>query len=199
MRLPILTAAGVAALAMVAMPALGQRSTPKKANKFQITVVQGVEACTASTTTTGGTVNLPACDVQPSDSLCRFTTKNGKLKGKGLILAKTKDDVSVKAKLVGLNDECNGESLCAIASFRSTQDNCTSGDSCTAEDQTDFPLGVACCTVDKGKCQIKTTINESIPGAINPANNQSFIINGAGFARTGGGVPFRGGIMVELP
>jgi len=200
MRRFLLATASIAAFALIAMPAFGQRDTPKKANKFQATLVQGVEACTAATTTTGGTINLPACDVVPSDNLCRFTTKNGKLQGKGTVKANSKKgDIFVNVSVSGINDECNGETLCAIASFRATQNNCTSTNPCTTVDQTDFPLGLACCVVDKGKCKIKTSINATLPGAINAANNPEYTLEGVGLARTGGGVPFRGGVMVEVP
>jgi hypothetical protein len=200
MRNFLLATSAAAAFALIAMPAIGQQVTPKKANKFQSTLVEGVEACTAATTTTGGVINLPACDYTPSDSFCHYTTKNGKLKGKGAVKATSKKgDIFIAVKMSGLNDECNGESLCPVASFRATQDNCTSGDSCTTEDQTDFPLGLVCCTVEKGKCKIKASLNDALGGAIVAANNPSFTLNGVGMARIGGGVPFRGGIMVELP
>ncbi len=199
MRDFLCAATAVALFGFLAAPALGQVQTPpKKANKLILSVVEGVEACTAATTTSGGIINLPACDTTPSDSTCHFTTKNGKLKGLGLVKAiAKKGDIFLNVKVNGINDECNGESLCAVASFRATQDNCTSTDACTAEDQTDFPLGLSCCTVEKGKCKIKTSVNSALAGAINANNLPSYTINGVGLARTGGGIPFRGGLRVS--
>lgn len=198
MRNLVLATAALAAFGLLASPALGQvQNPPKKANKLIVTIVEGVQACTVANTSTGGVIDLPACDTQPADSLCEFTTKNGKLMGLGMAKAiAKKGDIFLNVKLNGLNDACNGESLCTVATFRATQNNCTSAAACTTTDQTDFPLGLSCCTVDKGKCRIKTSVNAALAGAINAANTPSYTINGVGLTRAGGGVAFRGGLMV---
>ena len=195
-----LVAASLFAVAAVAGPALGQRDVPKKANKYQATIVQGVEACTAANTILPGIAGTPACDpVVPSDPGCVFEAKGG-----GKLLAKSKDDVKIQAKLKKLVSEgvqsCEGQTLCAVASIRTTSDACDSGNPCTGEDQEDFPLGVACCLVQKGKCKIKTTINTALPGALVAGNRTEIIVGKVGLIRTTGspaGPAFRAGLLFE--
>lgn len=198
MRKILFTTAALAVFGLLAAPAMAQvQNPPKKANKLIITMVEGVQACTVANTSTGGVINLPACDAQPADSLCEFTTKNGKLRGLGMAKAiARKGDIFLNVKVNGINDACNGESLCTVANFRATQNNCSNSAACTTTDQVDFPLGLSCCTVDKGKCRIKTSVNEALAGAINGANTPSYTINGVGLSRVGGGVAFRGGLLV---
>ncbi len=185
-------------VAFLVGPAMGQRSVPKKANKYQATIVQGVEACTATNTTAPGILSTPACDpVVVSDPGCVFDNK-----GAGKVLAKSKDDIKISAKLSKLVNEgvnsCEGETLCAVASVRTTSDACGSGNPCTTVDQEDLPLGVACCTVQKGKCKIKTTVNTALPGALVPGNRTEFILGQVGLLRSGApGVAFRAGLLLE--
>lgn len=196
----VAAAAAVLTCSFVATPVLGQvQNPPKKANRMIVNLVEGVAACTVANTTTGGVINLDACDATPADTVCQFRTnpRNGKLMGLGMVKAiARKGDLALNIRVNHLTDSCNGESLCAVATFRSTQDNCTSGDACTTVDQEDFPLGLSCCTVEKNRCRIKTSVNEALAGAINPANSPSFTVNGVGLARVGGGVALRGGLMV---
>ncbi len=197
-RTTLLAAVAILGMALIAGPAMGQRNPPKKANKYQATIVQGVEACTASNTTAPGLLSTPACDpVVPSDPGCLFDNK-----GQGKVLAKAKDDIKLQAKLSKLINEgvqsCEGETICALASVRTTSDACASGNPCTTVDQADLPLGVACCTVQKGKCKIKTTVNTSLPGALVAGNRSEFIIGRVGLQRTGApGVSFRAGLLLE--
>lgn len=179
-------------VALMVSPALGVRNIPKKAGKYQITVVQGVQACTSPNTKAPGLLATAACDpVVPADTTCVFTEK-----GSGKIAAKAKDDIAVQAKLSGLNDDCNGESLCAVVDVTTSANGCQSSGDCTTIAQTDLPLGVACCTVDKNKCSIKTTVNTALPGALVPGKSSEFIVGRAGLSRTGGGVAFRGGLLL---
>jgi hypothetical protein len=179
--------------------AFGRPLPPKKANKFQATMVTGVQACTAANTTLPGALMTPGCDpVVANDTVCQFAEKNGKLKGKGKVLAKAKDDIKLKAKLVNLTDSCNGETLCAVATVTTTSDNCASGGSCTGVTSIDLPLGIACCLVEKNKCKIKTTVNTALPGALVPGNYTEFIIGEVGLKRTGASAPaFKGGLLLE--
>ena len=111
--------------------------------------------------------------------------------------AKAKDDIAVAVKLGGLDDACNGETLCAVASVRTSQNNCASSGDCSTVTQTDLPLGVACCTVDKGKCKLKTTVNQSLPGALVTGNAAEFIIGEVGMLRSGAAGPgFRAGLLL---
>lgn len=180
--------------ALIVSPVLGQRALPKKANKYQATIVQGVEVCTATNTTAPGVLATAACDpVVAADSLCQFTAK-----GSGKFLSKAKTDVSVQVKLSNLTDTCNGETLCGVASIRTSSDGCASGGSCSTVPQADLPLGIACCTVDKNKCKVKTTIGVSLPGALPAGNNTEIIIGEVGMVRTSGvteGVAFRAGLL----
>jgi len=85
---------------------------------------------------------------------------------------------------------------------RTTSDACASGNPCTTEDQEDLPLGVACCTVQKGKCKIKTTINTALPGAIVAGNRTEITVGQVGLLRTTGspspiGPAFRAGLLFE--
>lgn len=179
-------------MALMVSPALGARNIPKKANKFQVTVVQGVEACTAPNTTAPGVLATPACDpVVPADSVCLFTEK-----GSGKIAAKAKDDIAVQAKLGGVTDTCNGETLCAVADLRGSYDTCASTGDCTSQDSSDLLLGASCCTVDKGKCKIKAAISVTFPGALVIGQNSEFIVGKTGLLRAGGGVAFRGGLLL---
>ena len=168
-------------MALMVSPALGQRAVPKKANKYQATLVQGVAACTASNTNAPGILNSLACSpVAPSDPACVFEDNNGG----GLVKAKAKDDIAVQAKLKKLDAACEGESLCAVASVTSSYDECDNLDTCTTT-AIDLALGATCCTVEKGKCKVKTTINGALPGALVPGERTEFIIGEVGMLRTG--------------
>ncbi len=197
-RIKFIALGTILGMAFLVGPAVGQRNVPKKANKYQATIVQGVEACTSANTTAPGILSTPACDpVVPSDPSCVFDNKGG-----GKVLAKSKDDIKISVKLKKLINEgvasCEGETLCAVASVRSTSDACASGNPCTTVDQEDLPLGVACCTVQKGKCKIKTTVNASLPGALVPGNRSEFIIGRVGLKRSGSpNVAFRAGLLLE--
>ncbi len=175
-------------VALMVSPALGQRSPASKANKFQATLVQGVEVCTAANTTAPGVLATPACDpVVPSDATCVFGPK-----GKGQVAAKEKKgDITVQAKLGGVDAGCEGETLCAVASITSSQDNCASSGDCTSlrPNTTDLPLGIACCSIEKGKCKIKTSVNVSLAGALVTGNRAEFGIGEVGLLRAGAPAP----------
>ena len=181
---------GVAVLGvtLLAVPGSAIRSDPGKAKKFQGSLVSAYVECTAPNTTTVG-VGLAAC--QPADlvdDVCSIQADGG---GKLQAKADTKvGDLKVKAKLKGIAN-CEGETLCVVASVRVTTNNCTAGPDCTVVDLNDFPLVggpiPACCTVDKGKCNIKTTLNSALPvPALALGQNTSFEVDGCGLTRTTG-------------
>lgn len=188
----------VLAMSLMVSTSFARPISPKKANKYQATIVTGTEACTTPNTTASGVLATAACDpVVAADTVCQFDAPGGKRKGSGKVLAKAKDDIAISAKLGGLTDTCNGESLCAVASVRTSQNNCTSLGDCSTITQTDLPLGVACATVDKGKWKIKTTVNTSLPGALVTGNQTEFTLGEIGLLRAGGGVAFRAGLLLE--
>lgn len=196
MNRTILTLGGsILVLVLTASLASAVRNPPKKAGKFQASIIQGVETCasgTENTATAGGLLVLPACQpAVPSDPGCVFSEK-----GSGKLSAKGKDDIAIQMKLNGIDSACNGQALCARTSFRATTDACAAGADCTTLDQIDFPL-FACCVVSKGKCQVKTTVNTSIPGAIVSGNNLEIEILGCDVLRgTEPESAFRCGVMV---
>jgi hypothetical protein len=124
-------------------------------------------------------------------------------KGGGKVLAKSKNgDIDIKAKAKGIQG-CDGETVCLFASFNATQDNCTVGADCTTEEITDFPVTFSGCQpISKGKVKIQTTLNTEIPGAVNPANKVSLVIDGVklglptGTAGVSGKI-FAGGLLVS--
>ena len=181
-------------MALIVSPALGVRNLPKKANKYQATVVQGVEVCTTANTKGPGILNTDACDpVVPSDPLCVFTEK-----GSGKVQAKAKDDVTVQGKLSGLAETCNGSTLCAVASIRTASNNCASTGDCSTIPQADLPLGTACCLIEKGKCKVKIDIGVALPGALPSGNNAEITIGEVGFQRTSyvGNKAFSAGLLL---
>jgi hypothetical protein len=194
----VLFAGGVlVTVGLFASTSLARPISPKKANKYQATVVTGVEACSAANTTAPGALMTAACDpVVASDSVCQFTEKAGKPKGGGKVLAKAKDDIKINVKVKGITETCNGETLCAVASVRTSTNNCASTGDCSTIPQPDLPLGIACCLVEKQKCKIKTTVNTALPGALVTGNSTEFIIGEVGLKRTGGGVAFRAGLLL---
>ncbi len=124
--------------------------------------------------------------------------------GKGQAKAKSKTDISIKVKLRKVDPACNGETLCAVASVITAQNNCGLGD-CTTEAQVDLPLGIACCTVVDEKCDIKTTVNTALPGALVTGNSAEFQLGEVGLLRVGTPdnspnrqpAAFRAGLLLE--
>ena len=77
----------VLGVSLMASASFGRPATPKKANKYQATVVTGVQACTVTNTTAPGLLSTPACDpVVASDAVCQFGSAgkgSGKVAGQG--------------------------------------------------------------------------------------------------------------------
>ncbi len=187
-------------MALMVSPAFGARNVPKKANKYQATLVQGTIACTATNTTAPGLLATPACDpVVPADPGCVFED-NG---GGGLLKAKSKDDISVQAKVKKVDAACEGETLCAVAGISASYDTCASSGNCTAVTSTDLALGASCVTIEKGKGKFKGTINGALPGALVTGERSEFILGEIGLLRTGAGstagranAAFRAGLLL---
>lgn len=182
MKKVIITMGVVALMASVSFGADGE---PKKANKYIATLVNAWQECTSPSEATGAPLSLDACPaVDPSGASCNFLAD----KGKGLVKAKAKDDISVQVTLTKL-ENCEGAVLCGFATARATTNDCTVSSRCTAEDQIDFPAtATACCTVEKGKCKIKTTVNTLLSGAIPTGENTSVALQEVRVAYDGGGL-----------
>jgi len=165
----------VSGLAFVATTAMGADNEPKKANKYQATLVNAYDACTAASELTGGGTPLPACPaVDSSGGSCNFGEK-----GSGKAQAKAKDDVALKLLAKGL-ENCDGTTLQAVATIQATTNNCTVSARCTTVTISNFAIPGATCLVDKGKCLIKGTVNEFAPGTITPNENTNITIGSVG-------------------
>jgi hypothetical protein len=162
------------ALGFAATAVMGADGEPKKANKYQATGINATAECTAPDRVTNGSLPLPACaTVDPG--VCTFGDK-----GSAKIAAKAKDDVYLSLKMGGLESCPDGTVLQATASFKSNTNNCNLPGRCTTVTIPAFPIPGATCTVSKGKCSIKTSLNTLIPGAITVGKNTSIEIGSVG-------------------
>jgi hypothetical protein len=186
-------------ITLFAVPSDAQRNEPKKANKFQSTLVTSYELCAVPNDATGGGLALPACSpAVATDTQCTLGPRSvGKLLGK----VSKFGDILLNAKLTDIQN-CEGESLCAVASLQATTNNCVSNDpgGCTTIAIPDLPFpDPACCVVNKRKCKIKTTVNTAIPGVLNSGDLTSITLSGCGLGRTTGtaaGIVARCGVLV---
>jgi hypothetical protein len=188
---------GITVLALTAGSAKAQYQFPKKANKYQATMVTAYAPCTASNDTTTGVLALPACHpAAPNDTVCGFDVTNpAKPLGQGQLQAVVTGkgatvDVKLQVKLQGLTAACIGQTLCITPFLRASSLGCVSGDpgGCTTLESLSnpFPIG-ACGVVDsKAKLQIKTTVNTIIPGLIPGSTHLSLDLARTGVRRTTG-------------
>jgi hypothetical protein len=90
-------------------------------------------------------------------------------------------DVALKIKLKGI-EGCDGETLQGQATLRVTTNQCASldADGCTVSDLAHFPVtSGGNCVIDKGQCQIKTTVNTEIgAGTLSAGHNTSIELGG---------------------
>ena len=201
MRKFFLTAvAGIAALGLGASAAHAQFNFPKKANKFQSTMVTSYAPCAAPNDTTTGALGLPACHpAVPNDTVCGFDVSDpAKPLGQGQLQAVvagagTKLDIKLQVKLQGLNAGCIGETLCIAPFLRASSTGCTSGDpgGCTTLEALTNPFalsGPGCGVVDaKGKLQIKTTVDTALGiDLITPGSRLTLDLARTGVRRTTG-------------
>jgi hypothetical protein len=199
-RLVLGIAAGVAVFGLTAGSAKAQFNYPKKANKFQATMVTSYAACTANNDTTTGALALPACHpAVRNDPVCGFdVTDPAKPLGQGQLQATVagsgdKLDIKLQVKLQGLNAGCIGQTLCISPFLRASSTGCASGDpnGCTTLEAltNPFALGGAGCGVvdDKGKLQIKTTVDTVLNvDLITPGTHLSLDLSRTGVRRTTG-------------
>jgi len=137
-------------LGLLAPPARGEANPPRRAGTgvAKLALVTAYEPCTAPDATSNGD---PACSPERRDTVCGFGSR-----GSGVIKIRKYNTVNPNMisalKLVGLNDGCEGETLCIELVLRTTQPEetfCTGTGGCTLPDPA--PMG-GCCTVTDGKC-----------------------------------------------
>lgn len=175
---------------LVVTAAFGADAEPKKANKFQTTLVNAYDECTSPSEVTAGALPLPACPaVDSSGGTCNFTEK-----GLGKVLAKAKDDIKLKILAKKL-ENCDGEVLQAVASIQATTNDCTVSSRCSTVSLNNFEIPGATCLVEKGKCLIKGTVNGFAPGTITPGTNTAIRISGVGL-NSGTTTFLVGGVLV---
>lgn len=179
--------------------ALAQMQVAKKANKFQANLVQAFAACAAPNDTTTGVLALPACaPAVPVDTVCGFDVSDpAKPAGQGSVQAVVAGkgataDIKLQAKLQGLNAGCIGETLCIVPFVRASSLGCTSANpgGCTTLEALTNPFalsGPGCGVVDdKGKLQIKTTLEAVIPGLVPGGTHFTIDLARTGVRRTTG-------------
>ena len=167
-------AAGVVAIGLTATAVMAADGEPAKAGKYQATAINATAACTSSDRNTLGGIPLPACATVDA-AVCTFGDK-----GSGKIAAKAKDDVYLSLQLKGLENCPDGTVLQATASFKSNTNNCSVAGRCTTVDVPAFPIPGATCTVSKGGCKLKTSLNTLVPGAITVGKNTSIELGSVG-------------------
>ena len=158
-------------------------SFPAKAPTLKADLVQAYPPCTApdATTTSGRAACLGTEEVDPD---CLFGSK-----GFGTLAATIKGtNVVVASKLKGLDPLCEGRTLTAALTVRTTTDDCAS-DHCT---EVDYQLIGGSCTVKKGKCAMRT----SIASGYTPGAGSEMTILGCG-VNEGERSAFTCGIMVK--
>lgn len=190
---------GVIAVGLGASGAQAQMRVAKKANKYQATMVTSFAPCTAPNDTTTGVLALPACaPATPQDTVCGFDVSDpAKPAGQGQLQATVAGkgataDIKLQVKLQGLNAGCIGQTLCITPFIRASSLGCTSNNpgGCTTQDAFTQPFalsGSGCGVVDdKGKVQIKTTVNSVIPGLVPGSTHLTLDLGRTGVRRTTG-------------
>jgi hypothetical protein len=199
-RMFLTAALGIVTVGLVASSAHAQFNFPKKANKFQATMVTAYGPCTASNDTTTGALALPACHPAPrSDTVCGFDVSNpAKPLGQGQLQATVagagaKLDIKLQVKLQGLDAGCIGQTLCIAPFVRASSTGCTSADpaGCTTLEALTNPFalsGPGCGVVDSsGKLQIKTTVDTATGvDLITPGTHLTLDLARTGVRRTTG-------------
>jgi hypothetical protein len=174
MRKTHLIAAGALLFGLTATAALAADGEPAKAGKYQSNMVNASADCTSPSEATLGALPFPACPaVDPA--LCTFGAK-----GQAKVAAKAKTDVALSLQLKGLENCPDGTVMQAYASFKSTTNNCTVSSRCTTASVPSFPIPGATCTISKGGCKLKTTLNTLIPGIITPGENTAIELSTVG-------------------
>ena len=154
---------------------------PEEAEEFETSLIRAFAACTLENANdTTPNLGLPACSPSvPLDSVCGIDPNEGE--GEVQLQVVT-GDIEIDVEVEGLTG-CDGETLSFVATTRVTTDGCSSGADCTA---IDVSLPAGSCVVSGGECEISTTVNSEIPGALVAGNNAGLEILGCGLVRTTG-------------
>lgn len=187
----------VALVVMVAALVAAQRTGaqelpgPTKAKQYMASFVQAFAPCTSTNDTTTGAIALPACHpALPADTGCTFGP-GGRGTGSALVLPAdgvNPQDILIRGRLIGLNANCEGETLCVSATLVVSTVGCASDDpaGCTMATLTDFPIGTmgnGCGVVQNGKVKLRTTVNTAFNAEV--LNSNTVIqVRGVGVKRT---------------
>lgn len=193
MRRIQMVVAGALALGLMTSGALAADGEPAKAGKYQATLINASGDCATGTGTevTGGALPFPACPATDMPG-CTFGAK-----GQGKVAAKAKTDVALGLQLKGLENCPNGVVLQAYAEFKSTTNNCSVSSRCTTETLPIlFPIPGATCTVAKGGCKLKTTLNTLVPGLITPGENTAIELGTIGVGTGTAANVARAGLLI---
>ncbi len=158
-------------------------SFPAHARSLKADLVQNYPACETpdTQTSTGRPACLSSVEVDPA---CLFGGK-----GAGTLDAViTKTNITVRGRLSGLDPLCNGRTLAAAFTVRTTTDDCPM-EHCTVVDQ---ELSAGSCTVSGGKCKLHGTIATGYPAG---AGSEMTILTCG--VKDGDATAFTCGIMVE--
>ncbi len=168
---------------LVVAATAGAHSFPATAKSLRASLVQSYPPCTVPDTATSG--GRPACLApDESDTGCLFGAK-----GSGTLQAVIgKTNINVKGALKGLDPLCNGKTLTAAFTVRTTTDDCPM-EHCTVVDE---ELTAGQCTVAGGACKLKGTIATGFP----PGAGSEMTIVTCG-VKDGAAVAFTCGIMVK--
>jgi hypothetical protein len=160
---------------------LASHIEPEKAKKYIVEMVTTYEPCLAPNDYTAS-LPIPACSpVVRSDSLCGFEEDSGSGKFVGKVVRP--GDIKLRGVIRGLSAACEGWTFAAVVAVRITTEDCVEGDSCTTGD---FEMPIGTCKVTGGRCDISSSVNALLPGALRPGDNEGFEVLGCGLVRING-------------
>ncbi|TMK75676.1 MAG: hypothetical protein E6G45_13330 [Actinobacteria bacterium] len=175
----------VAITLAIAGAALADHTEPATAKKVSASLVSAYRECSDPNTATQSNGDSACTPPSPAAFFgCTFSP-SGSGKFTAVLTGSPTDgnqDIKFAAVAKRLNANCEGDSLCIWLSLRATNDDCPEG-SCTIVDieRFAFDLGT-CCTVTKGACKIKTTLNTAFPGLLPSNKNTGIEIRGCGLS-----------------
>ena len=172
----------------IAGPASAFHDEPRRAKALKAPLVTAYQACTSPNTQTLGFPALPACyPAQRMDDLCGFTSASG-LSGYGKASGKSRPNGDFKIDIYakGLNEGCEGQTLCGIVQVRATTHRCSQGPCTVADMAFTGSSPTACCTVVSGVCTVTTTINSEVLGTLVAGDRTAFEVYGFGLRRVSG-------------
>lgn len=128
---------------------------PKKAPSLKTFLVQNYPPCTdpGATSSTGEAACEGVGEVDPS---CVFSAKGV---GTFSAVVKSRTKIAVNARLSGLDTGCEGKTLTAALTVRTTSDTCPN-DHCTAVDR---EIVAGTCVVSHGRCNVGATFDSGFP------------------------------------